>query len=1069
MSGLRHFVPAKHLAAIGLCLFLQASNLWSEPISVGLAIEDTVLIYADSSVTSPAIAALPFAHHILVLGEGDGITNTFDRKGWTQVETTDSLNGWVRSEAVAVAAKLRRVWSANDSLYEAPDKESPFHVPKYSRDLHDIRLRQIVGGQTWLGAYQWREQNILWLPAADYQYEEIYIELSFRYRGKFYGLGILPLHPERYREGPLGGPPGREIERDPLKSLRVALRLQEIVLPQDTLYTYDVEFTSRSNAGAYAADLVHHAYLALGQYEKAIKVLQTIVDGEPTDLLMGRGAAPMAAQGIAHISSAYLQDIDRALESYHFIIREYPGVPISGFEWNDWIDIRAAERILALLSDSPERLGEESLKIVAASPDSVVQLVGQWGRLKSMGLLGLYQAMVDSALSVLEESPSNIRTFFKTDVDFSTALVSEVLNVLIDKEEFDLFYDASAVFADRFAEYEIGAFAVAYPAHIADRTHADLDTVIRRYRAVSDLPSFGLYDRVTNRYYSSYIGMRRIDEINEFISYQSETVLPEVELKLGFEDQYPVLDTVALGTPLTVLYSNRPLKYTRFKDIVEVKVRLEDGRVGWLNSDQIKSREVPPTLDAAHPDPPGWNMHLANAQNNPVFTGPVIERPAITRILPDLNSKDLRFYDVNGDLHQDLIVNLDNEILALDGTTLDFLFSFGRADFVVLGDDRLFLKARDFSEGGMRLYCYDFLKSSFAWSRDEDEYFRTEPIFHAGRLYDVIQNIEAEDSSTKIICIDAATGETLWEQDLGLEALDMVINDKAVIVPTVSTIFALDPRTGRILWKREQSDLSPSMSLDGNNLYGYINDRHIKETGVWAIDLATGEPVWTFSDPRGTADTRVAPIILPDKVVAGGPQRGGLVALTKAEGLLIWAKPLSGRIYTMTAVGNALYVEWASGLGNSLTALSLDTGATLWQLSLTEGFYHLPRSIVYQSGRLLLDSAYGVIVVADSVSFAESGFREPPRARLAQNYPNPFNAETTIPYNLSRDQHVELVIYNILGQQIRRLVDEIQPPGLYQATWDGTDSHSKPVSSGVYLYRLRIGKWTQSKRMVILK
>ena len=199
---------------------------------------------------------------------------------------------------------------------------------------------------------------------------------------------------------------------DLLKSLQVALRLQEIAQPQDTLYTYDFDFFVRSNAGAYAADLVHHAYLALGQYEKAIEVLQTIVAGEPTDLLMGRGAAYMAAQGIAHISSAYLQDIDRTLESYHFIIREYPGVPIYGFEWNTWIDLEAAESILALLSDSPERLGEESLKIVTASADSVVQMIGQRGRLKSMGLLGFYQAMVDSALSVLEESPSNIRNLF---------------------------------------------------------------------------------------------------------------------------------------------------------------------------------------------------------------------------------------------------------------------------------------------------------------------------------------------------------------------------------------------------------------------------------------------------------------------------------------------------------------------------------------------------------------------------------------------------------------------------------------------------------------------------------
>ena len=1054
MPGLRHFVPPKHLAAIGLYLFLSATKLWSEPISVGLAIEDTVAIYADSSVTSSPVAVLPFAHHILVLGEGDGITNTFDRNGWTQVETADRLNGWVHSDAIAVAARLRRAWSASDTLYEAPDKESPFQVPEYPLDFHYIRLRQIVGGQTWLGASSWRGQDIYWLLADDYQYEDIYIELSARYRGGRGYVSIRPLHSERERA----------IELDPLKSLRVALRLQEIVQPQDIFYAYGENWIVPSSARAVAAELVHEAYISLGQYEKAIEALQSIVAGDPTDVLRGNLSAPTTALSIGDIYSSYLKDLDRALETYHFIIREYPGLVIDGFEWNYWIDIRAAERILDLLADSPERLGEESLKIVAVSPDSVVQMVGQRGRLRSIGLLDSYQTMVDSALSIVKKSPSNIRTFFKTDIDYSATLVADVLKLLIEKGEFDFFYNASTVFAARFADYDAGIFALAYPAYIADHTHADLDAVIRRYRSASDLPGFEFHDRVTNRFFYNSASSR-IAQIGEFIRYQSETILPDVELKMGFEDPYPVLDTLALGTALTVLYSNRPLISTRFRDIVGVKVRLEDGRVGWLDSDEIKPRKEPPTFDAARPDPPGWNMHLANAQNNPVFTGPVIERPVITRILPDLNSRDLRFYDVNGDLHQDLIVNLNNKILALDGTTLDSLFSFGRAESVVLGGDRLFLKDRD------SLYCYDFIKGGFTWSRDEDDYFGTEPIFHAGRLYDVTPTIEAEARSSRIICLDSETGDTLWEQDLGLgspnSSFDMVINDKAVIVPTVSTIFALDPRTGRILWKREQSYLSPSMSLDENNLYGYINDRHIKETGVWAIDLATGEPVWTFSDPRGTADTRINPIILPDKVVAGGPQRGGLVALTKAEGLLIWAKPLSGHIYTMTAVGNALYVGHEGGARHLLTALSLDTGATHWQLPLTK--WYSPRSIVYQSGRLLLDSAYGIAVVADSVSIDESGFQEPPRARLAQNYPNPFNAETTIPYNLSRDQHVELVIYNILGQQVRRLVDEIQPPGLYQAAWDGTDSNSKSVSSGVYLYRLRIGNWTQSKRMVMLK
>ena len=1048
------------LAAIGLCLFLWEPGLMAEPISVGLAIEDTVAVYADSSVTSRRVAVLPFAHHVLVLGEGDGIDDTFDRRGWTQVETAGRLDGWVPSEAMAVLDRLRRRWAATDTLYEAPDRESPIHWPKYRGDLMDVRLRRIVGDQTWLGVYEWGSKRILWIPADDYQYQDIYIAVSRRFRGRHHDVGILPLHHERYN---------RELERDSLKSLRVALRLQEIVLPQDTLLSYEGVILP-SNAGAFAADLVHEAYVATGQYEEAVEALNSIVQGEPTDLLMGNPAAPMAALQRGAVYGSRLQDLDRALESYHFVIREYSGVSIGGFEWIDWVDIRAAEAILDLLSDSPERLGAESLRMVVASPDSAVRLVGERGRLRSMGLLGSHGTMLDSALSILHRHPSHIRRYFYTLSDFSTALAAEALQLLVEEGEFDLFYRAAAMFADRFPDYETGSFAVAYAARIADRTHADVGVVLQRYRAVSLGPEYRILDRVTNRYYSSHEGERRIHEIEEYTPYETRTVVPKVELRLGFEDQYPVLDTLATGTPVRVLYSNRPMMRTSFESVVAVKVRLRDGRVGWVRSDetgpqeQIMLFDVPPS-----PRSPGWDMHLANAQSNPVFPGPAIERPAVTRHLPDLNTRDLRFRDVNGDLRQDLIVNFHSRVVALDGTTLDSLFSFGRAESVVLGEDRLFLK--DWSS----LYCYDFIRGDHAWSRGLEDYLRIEPVYHAGRLYDVVKTMDGGIPAFRVICLDAASGKTLWSQKLGQgysgHDIYMVVNDKAVILSisresdrSVRDLFALDPVTGRIVWQRDRSSVSGFMAIDESHLYGHMNGAN----ALGAIDLATGDPAWSFSHARSRSSytPRGNLIVLSDRVIAGN-SHGGLTALTKSDGLLIWARP-SIRSHAMTAVGEMLYVGHGRRPGDySLTALSLDTGATNWQIPVTEWLG--PSRIIYESGRLLLDSAYGVAVIADSLSLAEGGSREPPRARLAQNYPNPFNAGTTIPYNLSRDQHVELVVYNILGQQVRRLVDEVQPPGPYRATWDGTDSHLRPVGSGVYLARLRIGDWWQSKRMVKLK
>ena len=88
---------------------------------------------------------------------------------------------------------------------------------------------------------------------------------------------------------------------------------------------------------------------------------------------------------------------------------------------------------------------------------------------------------------------------------------------------------------------------------------------------------------------------------------------------------------------------------------------------------------------------------------------------------------------------------------------------------------------------------------------------------------------------------------------------------------------------------------------------------------------------------------------------------------------------------------------------------------------------------------------------------------------LEQNFPNPFNPETTIRYTLREKGPVRLVIYNIMGQTVRTLVDGVQPAGRYRVFWDGKNVSGRPVASGVYLYRLSAGAFSESKQMLLLK
>jgi hypothetical protein len=94
----------------------------------------------------------------------------------------------------------------------------------------------------------------------------------------------------------------------------------------------------------------------------------------------------------------------------------------------------------------------------------------------------------------------------------------------------------------------------------------------------------------------------------------------------------------------------------------------------------------------------------------------------------------------------------------------------------------------------------------------------------------------------------------------------------------------------------------------------------------------------------------------------------------------------------------------------------------------------------------------------------------PIRFKLAQNYPNPFNPSTNIEYQLHAMSDVSLTVYNLLGQEIKTLVNASRvAAGPYSVIWDGTDNSGLKVSNGIYFYRLQTSTGSITKKMALLK
>jgi len=88
---------------------------------------------------------------------------------------------------------------------------------------------------------------------------------------------------------------------------------------------------------------------------------------------------------------------------------------------------------------------------------------------------------------------------------------------------------------------------------------------------------------------------------------------------------------------------------------------------------------------------------------------------------------------------------------------------------------------------------------------------------------------------------------------------------------------------------------------------------------------------------------------------------------------------------------------------------------------------------------------------------------------LHQNYPNPFNPITTLRYDLPEQSMVNIIIYDLLGRHVRTLLNQTQEAGYRSVIWNATNDYGKPVSAGVYLYKIQAGEFVQTRKMVLLK
>ena len=220
----------------------------------------------------------------------------------------------------------------------------------------------------------------------------------------------------------------------------------------------------------------------------------------------------------------------------------------------------------------------------------------------------------------------------------------------------------------------------------------------------------------------------------------------------------------------------------------------------------------------------------------------------------------------------------------------------------------------------------------------------------------------------------------------------------------------------------------------------------------WDIQLDDGDYVFTIYDAWGDGiccnyGSGLYNLSLNGDIIASGGQFGASESVEFSAGSeWISFEPSSGIV---------------AADGSTDITLTVDASA------LSTGYYN---AFIYVMSN---DPDDGSVFIPLGLTVTGMGSQDeallPKEFALHQNYPNPFNPTTSVRYDLPDNENVTIIIYDMLGRQVKQLVDSYQEAGFKSIIWNATNDFGKPAANGVYLYKIQAGDFIQTKKMVLLK
>lgn len=427
--------------------------------------------------------------------------------------------------------------------------------------------------------------------------------------------------------------------------------------------------------------------------------------------------------------------------------------------------------------------------------------------------------------------------------------------------------------------------------------------------------------------------------------------------------------------------------------------------------------------------------------------------------------------DIDADGYDDVIVGTtggDRAIRALSGKTGEFIWSYF---------------SNQYGNGG--------------WVYQVDATFD----YNSDGIIDVLAATGGD--AQRVFCIDGTNGSIIWEfyaagpkfscigiEDVTGDGIPDAIGGASNSNETEGKVFGINGANGTQMWEftTAGSSVWALSQVDDISGDGY-NDVVAGDFAgnYYALNTTNGSMLWngsvgtcliirfeTLNDVNGDGhpDIAIARSSIDNAVVIDG-----------YTGLNIWLHPVADQPWVVDKIADITGdgvndIVWGT-LFQSNYGYFLDgaTGAELASISVgtaVDAIAGIPDIANDGSWEMIIGGRDGTVLCVsggEAVTNSDDNtiFDLNDIARLHGNYPNPFNPSTTISFQLAENSPVELVIYNIKGQKVKELMNSNLNAGYYEVIWSGNDDQNRSVSSGIYFYKMKSGKYFSTGKCILLK